>query len=244
MRQWLDKKDQYLDEIVSLQAAPLNSKCSRCALDSLEPLWRCKECIGFSVLCEACCTLEHVRLPLHRVEVWNKDHFSPSWLWKIGAGVNLCTSNACDPVSSFPSSEGSSPDDEDQASQWQTNDDFTFGADPKVCSIGGRKVLIVIHLNGVHYLPFHFCRCSGHAQDDLQLLRHGFYPATFKNIRTVFTFQLLDDYLLDILECHTSTFHYYSKLVRLTDKPFPHTVPVSIANLVHSTLTNVYVEPC
>jgi CxC2 like cysteine cluster associated with KDZ transposases len=61
---------------------------------------------------------------------------------------------------------------------------------------------------------------------DLQLLRRGFYPSTFKGVRTVFTFSLLDDYLLDTLECHTSTHHYYQKLRRLTNKSFPHTAPV------------------
>ncbi|KAH6901080.1 hypothetical protein BKA70DRAFT_1375132 [Coprinopsis sp. MPI-PUGE-AT-0042] len=226
MRQWLDKQDEYLDEIVSQQAAPSNAKCSRCALESPHALWRCKECVGCPLLCKSCCATDHIPLPLHRVEVWNKHHFSPSWLWKVGACVNLCATKTCQPLpSAISPSDDLPPEEEDHSSQWHTNDDFTFGADPKVRSIQGRKVLIVVHLNGVHYLPFHFCRCPGHVSDDLQLLRNGFYPATFKSIRTVFTFQLLDDYLLDILECHTSAFHYYSKLCRVTNKPFPHTVP-------------------
>ncbi|EAU83280.2 hypothetical protein CC1G_13152 [Coprinopsis cinerea okayama7 len=51
------------------------------------------------------------------------------------------------------------------------------------------------------------------------------YPTSYKEARSAFTFELLDDYILQNLECHTSAFHYYSKLRRLTNKAFPKTVP-------------------
>ncbi|KAG2005829.1 hypothetical protein CC2G_002197 [Coprinopsis cinerea AmutBmut pab1-1] len=85
--------------------------------------------------------------------------------------------------------------------------------------------MCVVHANGVHFLPFVFCRCLEAPSDEVQLLRYGFYPATFRDIRTVFTHALLDDYLLEMLECFTSTHHFYSKLRRMTNKNFPHSVP-------------------
>jgi hypothetical protein len=58
------------------------------------------------------------------------------------------------------------------------------------------------------------------------MFRHGFFPASFNRPKTVFTFTVLDDFLLDNLECGTSAMNYYSKLQRMTSSMFPHLVPV------------------
>jgi hypothetical protein len=42
----------------------------------------------------------------------------------------------------------------------------------------------------------------------------------------VFTFRVLNDFLIDNLECSTSAMNYYSKLRRMTSSMFPHLVPV------------------
>ncbi|KAG2004971.1 hypothetical protein CC2G_003473 [Coprinopsis cinerea AmutBmut pab1-1] len=115
--------------------------------------------------------------------------------------------------------------DGDTPSNWTDNDDFTFGAKPAPGLFRGAKVLCIVHTNGVHYLPFVFCRCPEAPSDEIQLLRHSLFPATFRDIRTAFTHALLDDYLLEMLECFTSTHHYYSKLRRMTNKSFPDSVP-------------------
>ncbi|KAG2007514.1 hypothetical protein CC2G_015208 [Coprinopsis cinerea AmutBmut pab1-1] len=116
-------------------------------------------------------------------------------------------------------------DNLEENSDWIDHDDFTFGAKPEKRSLHGMRVLVIIHTNGVHHLPFHFCHCFDAQEDEYQLLRHGFYPSTTKETRTVFTFSLLDEYLLDAVETFTSTHHFYSKLRRLTNEPFPHVVP-------------------
>ncbi|KAG1792281.1 uncharacterized protein HD556DRAFT_1309358 [Suillus plorans] len=43
--------------------------------------------------------------------------------------------------------------------------------------------------------------------------------------KTAFTFQVLDNFLLDNLECGTSAMNYYNKLRRMTTSVFPHLVP-------------------
>ncbi|KAG1722601.1 uncharacterized protein EDB91DRAFT_1255997 [Suillus paluster] len=53
----------------------------------------------------------------------------------------------------------------------------------------------------------------------------GLFPASFINPKTVFTFAVLDDFLLDNLECGTSVMNYYSKLQCSTSSAFPHLVP-------------------
>ncbi|KAG2347752.1 hypothetical protein BDR05DRAFT_973707 [Suillus weaverae] len=59
---------------------------------------------------------------------------------------------------------------------------------------------------------------------DIQMFRHGFFPASFNRPKTVFTFGVLNDFILDNLECGTSAMNYYSKLWQMTSSMFPHLV--------------------
>ena len=85
----------------------------------------------------------------------------------------------------------------------------------------GGQVMTIVHTSGVHYLPVIFCGCSQAAAEDIQLFWVRLYPSTYKSCKTVFTFQLLDDYHLENLECKTLATHYYSKLRRITNFAFP-----------------------
>jgi hypothetical protein len=78
----------------------------------------------------------------------------------------------------------------------------------------------------MHLLPAIWCECRNAATKEMQALDLGLYPASDKMIRTVFTFQCLDDYLADSQECNTSAYHYNEKLRRLTNSSFPQTAPV------------------
>ena len=96
--------------------------------------------------------------------------------------------------------------------------------DPPISTIDGNRVLTYVHVNGVHQLPTSFCKCRGAASEEIQLLRMGLFPSTSTTPQTAFTFQLLDDYLLENLECKTSALHYFSKLHRMICKAFPQLV--------------------
>jgi hypothetical protein len=101
--------------------------------------------------------------------------------------------------------------------------------DPPVSTIDGHRVLTYVHINGIHQLPTSFCTCAGAPSEEIQLLRMGLFPSTSNIPQTAFSFQLLDDYLLENLECKTSALHYFSKLRRMTCKAFPNLVKVSTA---------------
>jgi hypothetical protein len=60
----------------------------------------------------------------------------------------------------------------------------------------------------------------------MQLMMEGLFPATFHQPKTVFTFQVLEDYHLDNLECKTTPNQFFSHLRRLTNDEFPNTVLV------------------
>jgi hypothetical protein len=90
----------------------------------------------------------------------------------------------------------------------------------------GNPILTVVDWNGVFDLEVVFCVCSDINKKDKQLLKSGLFPATFKSIKTLFTFSVLDDFLKDNLECKTTAQQYYSKLQSTTSKMFPNLVPV------------------
>jgi hypothetical protein len=97
----------------------------------------------------------------------------------------------------------------------------------KTCTgTGGNPLMTVIDSQGVFEMELIFCVCSNRDSNDKQLLRAGLFPATFKQIETVFTFAVLDNFLADNLECKTTAQQYYSKLQSMTSNMFPDHVPV------------------
>lgn len=92
----------------------------------------------------------------------------------------------------------------------------------------GNPLLIVVDRSGMHLLPCVWCTCPQQVPPEWQALDLGLYPASDKSVRTVFTFQCLDDFLADNQECNTSAYHYIAKLRRLTNSSFPHTAPVCV----------------
>ena len=90
-----------------------------------------------------------------------------------------------------------------------------------------RSCLTLVHTSGIHFCDVRYCNCPGAETSHLQLATAGLFPATVKEPRTVFTFQVLDDFIQDNVECGTLAMNYYSKLQRVTSNVFPNLVPVS-----------------
>ena len=97
----------------------------------------------------------------------------------------------------------------------------------------GNPMLTAVDRSGVFDVEVVFCVCSEMDNKDEQLLRSGLFPATFKSIKTVFTFSVLDDFLKDNLECKTTAQQYYSKLQSTTSQMFPNLVPVCYPPFLH-----------
>ncbi|KAG1836783.1 hypothetical protein DFJ58DRAFT_719005 [Suillus subalutaceus] len=88
-----------------------------------------------------------------------------------------------------------------------------------------QPAITVVDKSGVHSLSICYCHCPGALSRDMQLFQAGVFPASFTRLKTAFTFAVLDDFLLDNLECGTSAMNYYSKIHRLTSSIFPLMVP-------------------
>jgi hypothetical protein len=85
--------------------------------------------------------------------------------------------------------------------------------------------LLIVDSSGIISLPVIWCACDDTAGKDLLLLDLQMWTASYENIKTVFTFDCLDDYRLSNLECKTSAYQYYQKLRRLTNPAFFQSVP-------------------
>lgn len=86
--------------------------------------------------------------------------------------------------------------------------------------------ITVVDSAGIFVHSVRWCRCDGDEDKHLQLLRHRLFPSTISRPQTAFSFNVLDEFLIDSLECKTSASSFYSKLRRLTDNAFPDTLPV------------------
>jgi len=100
-------------------------------------------------------------------------------------------------------------------------DKFTFGTDneyqqiPKADAFNNGYVRIV-HTNGIHHLAMVSCPCRGAELLPVDLVACRLLPASFVNIRTLFSAQLLDLFRLCNLELKASVYQFYQLLRRLT----------------------------
>jgi len=88
-------------------------------------------------------------------------------------------------------------------------------------------VLVFVDRNGVHEHNTRWCACRNSPDEHIQLLQVGLYPASITKPRTAFTFQLLEYFHIDAMECRTAASNFFSKLRRLTNDTFPDNVQVS-----------------
>ena len=97
---------------------------------------------------------------------------------------------------------------------------------PEDDNLFGDQSMTLIHVNGVFEHCICFCRCQGAISEHEQLFCHRLFPSTFDRPETAFTFDVLDYYGIDAMECKTSAQSFFQKLRRVTNNAFPDIVPV------------------
>ena len=111
--------------------------------------------MGEPAYCDRCCAKEHDRLPFHRIEVWKGTHYSPAWLWQ--AGVCIFLGHRGLPC---PNIQPVHDDDMDGVFLDQEFQDILMSdAAPPGRTWMQKKVITVVHTNGVHHLPVGLCGC-------------------------------------------------------------------------------------
>jgi CxC2 like cysteine cluster associated with KDZ transposases len=218
--------------MIQLEAPPADRKCTLCK--SASGAYRCKDCFQQAFYCTSCCLSAHDRLPFHRIQHFNGQFFERYDLNQLGLVVDIRTHiGECVPTSG---SGGTAPGShshlyDDSESDWEDDDataDWNRSDDVRATRTSTTsKVLTIVTSTGIFKRSTRWCTCANVPDPHIQLLRARLFPATFISPSTVFTFEVLDHFRLDALECNTAAMNFMSKLIRITNEVFPSTVPVS-----------------
>jgi hypothetical protein len=93
------------------------------------------------------------------------------------------------------------------------------------------KSMVFVTASGIYKHQVQWCNCQDAPPTHIQLLCMRFFPSTLKRPSTAFTFDVLDQFHIETLECHTSARNFYTKLQRITYNRRPSLVPVCISHI-------------
>lgn len=181
--------------------------------------------MGELLFCTHYCRTVHSSMPFYRISQWTGGFFEDPSLTKIRLEIHLGhQGKPCPEVTE----------------EWYDTDNkgdfFTEG--PWVPLVNDPRMTTVVDTSSLHSLMIRFCRCTNALSPDMHLFKMGLFPASFTLLKTAFTFMVLDDFLLDNLECGTSAMNYYSKLRQITSSMFPHLVSVSAMDVLRCIAHN------
>ncbi|KAG6377669.1 hypothetical protein JVT61DRAFT_14434 [Boletus reticuloceps] len=200
LSEWIPWRSPYLDIILQSEAPlQLSQDCSGCS--EAKGTIQCMSCFGNHAWCSSCAIKAHYSLPFHRLEQWNGHFYDRVSLQDLGYILYLGHGgNPC-------------PSEGLERMPNMSSQHFT-----------------VVDSAGIFVHTVKWCQCKGATQEDkhLELLRERLFPAIITNPQTAFTFDVLEEFLIDSLECKTSTFSFYQKLRRMTSNAFPDSVPVGL----------------
>ena len=123
---------------------------------------------------------------LTNLEVWQDNHYSLAWLWQVGVSIQLGHQGAPCPNVLF------TPEDhiDDAFMESDNRDNLPSGDAPPGRTWLGKKVVTVVHANGVHHLPVALCGCPGALSEVDGFIELGLLPATLKRVQTVFSIEV------------------------------------------------------
>ena len=162
---------------------------------------RCLSCQTCHTWCGPCAVKSHIDHPFHRIQQWTGQFYCNITLHDLGYILNLGHNGE------------SCPNNVTEIQGDWFCERFT-----------------VVHSTGIFVHRVKWCRRNDAKFEDrhLQLLRSGLFPSTVIKPQTGFTFEALDHFLVDALECKTSAQSFYQKLRRFSNNAFPDSIPVGI----------------
>jgi hypothetical protein len=154
--------------------------------------------------------------------MWNGYFFERSDILAHDLTLNLrhypdnCPSDSLD----TDAQTGFGTEDSDEADEFMEQSESTPHS-------GSRSNLTIISSTGIFQCSVRWCHCAKTTDQYVPLLLCArLFPASFKNPKTAFTFEVLDHFLVDSLECKTAAMNFMSKIRRMTNEAFPSRVPV------------------
>ncbi|KAN0124687.1 hypothetical protein V8E53_002258 [Lactarius tabidus] len=247
MEQWTEFRNKNLHLLLDMEAKPASDSCSVC---NRPACIKCPDCFGSPSFCRICIPVAHRHSPFHRPLLWTATHYTQVSLQSLGFALCLGHAGAPCPktvedADQLPTPR-ETPQPESRPSGPMFSDTLFALSDVPMQSIeagaartrtagSGNPLFTVVDRGGIFAMEVVFCVCSDGGKEDAQLLRAGLFPATFKQVETVFTVTVLEDFLRDNLECKTTAQQYYSKLQIMTSKMFPNDVPNRYKQLLRSS---------
>lgn len=216
LRDYLFMRDDVLSFLLKTEALPPNTLCDICDEEQgkAEATYRCLSCMGHPRFCHSCCHKVHQRDPFHKIQHYEDGYFRTVPMRSIGFRINLGhNGNEC-PADVGP---GFLPVD----FKWFQDDDMVF-----------------VDVTGIQRHHVRWCNCYNHLPKTQQLIQSGYFPSTWRSPQTAFTFQVLDGFYLDVMECHVAAMSVFEKLRRLTDSVDPESVPVSVTSSFLNYISN------
>jgi CxC2 like cysteine cluster associated with KDZ transposases len=174
--------------------------------------------------CCKCSTKVHLENPLHRIKKWNGRHFEDADPGELGLTIHLGHGGDLCPSASPPDDER---DDEFESGDEDEDEVLRLIAPPLQRTRSGSQDIVIVHTTGIFSRRAQWCSCPNASSRNLQLLNLRLFPATTRQPKTCFTFDVLDLFHLEAMECKTSALNFMRKLQRLTSPMFPSLVPVS-----------------
>lgn len=132
------------------------------------------------------------------------------------------------PLAEIPVPEGDENADwEDEADE--LGDSLADGVPRE--DVHGNSFVTIVATTGIHHLPLVICISDDGADPVMDAFSAGYFAASFKNPKTFFTFDVLDDFRMANLESKTTPYSYFQGLRRKTNPLFPRQVPNRYAEL-------------
>ncbi|KAG0695343.1 hypothetical protein DFH29DRAFT_814295, partial [Suillus ampliporus] len=216
---YLPWRTEYLSVLLELEQLVNDGKCEDCGEG--EGLIRCLSCSGTHAWCPSCVLKAHQHNPFHNLQLWNGRFYETTtlqaqgYIMYLGHGGEPCPNLSHQPDPS-PWQDIGSMEDVFAQEEGDTINDTQLGV----------SNLVIVHSTGVYSHSVSWCQCPGAEKArHLHLMKARLFPASIARPRSAFTFDVLDNFLIDALECKTSAMSFYQKLRRFTNNAFPDTIP-------------------
>src|SRR5882672_6847399 len=164
-------------------------------------------------------------LPFHQIQIWDGKCFIKSSLLEQGFVMHLGHNGQSFPVQrnlwEDVSMAGAKEEEEQEADLLEDVSGI----------MGGQDNLVIAHSNGVFHHHIQWCACPGSAPHHIPLFRHGLFSASVICPKTAFTFDVLDHFYMDAMECKSAGLCFFQKLRRFANNAAPASVPVGLHHL-------------
>ena len=222
LREWIPRRESFLQLLLELEGRSGDHLCHQCRAN--EGHFRCSDCIGDLAHCHKCFMEHHKLLPFHRIKMWNGKYFGKTTLHDQGYVMHLGHHGEM-----CPDTEDPWLDIDGDIHLTEDIDLLQDGMDRHSKDIMEDGPVNMVHTTGIFKHKVRWCQCPGAPDKTVQLFQMRLFPASHVRPQTAFSFDVLDHFHVDAMECKTAASSFVKKLCRLTNNAFPHTVPVSAA---------------